>query len=153
MHEYGDKKGNAKPESECRNSGPWWASFNEAACDVYSGIFCPTPRDCMILQECVDYHLSFANSTGLFAFQEYLNQAPTVADTNSTKECGDLREYLGYDPDFPDDDHICYEFDHIKCRSDFTSLDDPIANSSDGDSIEEGVLRTTLSLKRTGESG
>ena len=151
MYEYGDNKGDAKPKSQCETVGPWWASFNEAACNVYDGIFCPTPSTCPVLKLCMNKAIQEAKVSGLVAFTEYLELAPTVVDEESTKECGALREYLGYDNDFPDDKHICEEFKYIQCRSDFSNLDETIANNS-GDGGEEGGMRTKMIMKSYGES-
>jgi len=152
LYEYGSSIGNAKAKSECETLGPLFASFNEAACDVYDGIFCPHPRSCTDLKACVEEQVDIANDDNLFAYKEYLNLAPKVGDADSSKECGALRQYLGYDSDFPDDSIICDEFVHIQCRSDFSNLDETIQGTSGGTTLPTGVLITTLTLKSTGES-
>ena len=152
LYEYGDYKGDAKPKTKCRNLGPLFASFNEAACDVYDGIFCLHPRSCDVLKVCVETELDFADVSGLIAYKEYLNQAPIVKDTDSSKECGALREYFGFEFDFPDDNLICDEFVHIQCRSDFSNLDETISSSSNGDTVADPDGLTNLKLKSTGKS-
>jgi len=153
LWEYGDQKGNAKPKTRCRKLGPLFASFNEAACDVYDGVFCPNPRSCEVLTSCVEKEISDTHASGrLFAYKEYLNQAPEVKDTDSSKECGALREYFGFEFDFPDDNLICDEFVHIQCRSDFSNLDETISSSSNGDTVADPDGLTNLKLKSTGKS-
>jgi hypothetical protein len=157
VYEYhdGNEKGDTKPKRECKYQGPWWASFNEPACDVYNGIFCPNPRPCKVLKECVEEQLLKTEDKSLYslAYHEYLKDAPKVKKEESSKQCGALREYLGYDHDFPDDQHICDEFPHIQCREDFSNLDETIANSSGGaGSGGADIMRKSLMKKEKCES-
>lgn len=50
---------------------------------------------------------------------EYLDQAPEVEDTDSALKCGKLREYLGFDEDYPDDQDIIDELERLRCVPDF----------------------------------
>ena len=154
MYEYGNDKGETKPKSECKTVGPWWASFNEPACNVYNGIFCPNPRPCDVLKVCVEKQLTETEdkSRYSFAYHEYLSAAPKVINQESSKQCGALRDYLGYDHDFPDDQHICNEFIHIQCREDFSSLDETIANSSGGAGAGADIFSISLLKKGPRES-
>ena len=68
-----------KNSADCNRLGPVTSGFNEAACDIFHGTWCPTPRDCSALVECI------ANATAKVefssdrkAFFEYLNKAPKV---------------------------------------------------------------------------
>lgn len=65
------------------------------------------------------------------AFFAYLDDAPKVNDTDSTVQCGDLREYLEFDRDYPDDDRICDELKAIQCRNEFTNLSEATGSGSD----------------------
>ena len=64
-----------------------------------------------------------AKRTDKKAFFTYLNDAPKINDVEDVTKCGDLREYLGYDRFYPDDDRICDEVEAIQCNEDFSNLD------------------------------
>ena len=68
-----------RSSTDCKKLGPVTSGFNEAACDIFHGTWCPTPRDCSALVECI------ANSTAKVefrsdrkAFFNYLDKAPKV---------------------------------------------------------------------------
>lgn len=48
----------------------------------------------------------------------FLVDAPNVLDTMDIAQCGDLREYLGFDAGFADDDQICEETKRLECSDD-----------------------------------
>ena len=149
--EYGDEKGKAKPRESCKRIGPWWSSFNEDACDVYSGTWCPNPRSCHILQNCVNAEKENVEKKQLQrAFFEYLQDAPEVEDTDNNQQCGELRQYLQYDKDFPDDRRICDELKHIQCRNDFIDLDERTGGASGASAEVELVVNTNLLTRKKG---
>lgn len=150
-YEYGEKKGQARPKSDCQRTGPWWAGFNEASCDEFSGTWCPTPRQCDRLVNCISQLKSDSeNDITRKAFHEYLTEAPEVEDLYNNHECGLLREYFEYDKDFPDDDRICSEVESLQCRNDFSNLDNLGENTGSGESTDL-VLNTNLEFKEKGE--
>ena len=108
-----------KSIDDCNNPGPVTAGFNQAACDIPGGTWCPTPRNCKILVECIEEEIEeITNDKSRPAFLQYLEDAPKIdldngEDTDPTK-CGDLREYFEYDRDYPDDDRICEEVKDLK---------------------------------------
>ena len=83
------------------------------------------------------------------AFFEYLDEAPKIEDSDDTRQCGDLREYLQYDRDYPDDKRICEELEYLQCRNDFSNLDETAASGGSGNS-EELVIRTKLRTRKKG---
>lgn len=94
-------------------------SFNEDACNSYSGKWCPNPRPCEKLK-CVKKAKNKVKADRRSRpFFEYLDEAPDLKEENddyeNEKKCGDLREYLQYDRDFSDDERMCKELEHIQC--------------------------------------
>ena len=83
------------------------------------------------------------------AFFEYLDEAPKLEDSDDTRQCGDLREYLQYDHDYPDDKRICEELEYLQCRNDFSNLDETAASGGSGKS-EDLVIRTKLRTRKKG---
>lgn len=135
LYEYGEYKGRARPFTECLNRGPWWTGFNENSCDEFDGTWCAWPRSCSALLECIANMKEDASTDETRrAFFAYLNDAPVVKDTHNLAECGNLREYFGYDKDFPDDNRICSDVESLQCRNDFLNLDNLGENTGSGDS-------------------
>jgi hypothetical protein len=116
----------SKGKGDCTRLAPFTAGFNEAACDIFHGTFCPTPRDCRELRECIkDLKKEVGINGDRLAFFEYLDGAPEILDerANDPEECGKYREYFEYDHDFPDDGRICEEVEELQCFTDFSNLD------------------------------
>jgi hypothetical protein len=68
-----------KSSDDCKMLGPVTAGFNGAACDIFHGTWCPTPRDCSALVQCIANAAAKVQfSTDRKAFFEYLNGAPKV---------------------------------------------------------------------------
>ena len=53
----------------------------------------------------------------------YLKDAPIVDDVNDNEQCGDLREYFGYERNFPIDKKICDEVKEYKNTRDLGFMD------------------------------
>lgn len=104
---------------ECMYKAPLFASFSEGACRIYSGTFCSYPRDCTDLLTCVDglkgeVNPENGNADANLALFDFLNTAPEVLSASSSYECGQLREYFGFDSDYPIDEDICADIDLLK---------------------------------------
>ncbi|KAL3784268.1 hypothetical protein ACHAW5_005992, partial [Stephanodiscus triporus] len=115
-----------KNSTDCKKLGPVTSGFNEAACDIFHGTWCPTPRDCSALVDCIaDAAAKVEFSSDRRAFYEYLKAAPKVkpVERNDPTKCAKLREYFDYDPEYPDDDRICAEVRNLQCFTDFANLD------------------------------
>lgn len=85
--------------------------------DTFSGQWCPIPRDCRELADCIQDEMDRVREDGKRpAFLEYLDEAPKLESEESTSptKCGDLREYFEYDRDYPDDDRICDEVQDLQ---------------------------------------
>jgi hypothetical protein len=68
-----------KSESDCNRLGPVTSGFNEAACDVFQGTWCPSPRSCRGLVECINGTTNaLRNNTNRQAFFTYLDGAPKI---------------------------------------------------------------------------
>ena len=68
-----------KSESDCNRLGPVTSGFNEAACDVFQGTWCPSPRSCLGLVECINGTTNeVRNNTNRQAFFTYLDGAPKI---------------------------------------------------------------------------
>ena len=68
-----------KRETDCKRLGPITSGFNEAACDIFQGTWCPQPRDCSKLVNCVNAIMTEVNSTSTQqAFLKYLDGAPKI---------------------------------------------------------------------------
>jgi hypothetical protein len=52
---------------------------------------------------------------------------------NSATQCGKLREYLGFDFDYPDDDVICEEVKDLEGSPHFSDLDGLNVDNEDED--------------------
>jgi hypothetical protein len=152
--EKGFTKARGKTEENCTNLAPFTAGFNQAACDVFSGTWCPVPRDCRKLRNCVEDLKGKVGTNGdRQAFFEYLSDAPAIKDESALdpKECGEFREYFEYDRDFPDDDRICEEIADLQCLTDFSNLDG-LATGGKGDGGEEELaVSTKLRVKSKGK--
>lgn len=108
--------------SDCNNLGPVTAGFNEAACDVFYGKWCPTPRDCTELVLCIQDEIEeIERDDSRPAFLQYLKDAPELnlegGESTDPTKCGDLREYFEYDRDYADDGRICEEVKDLKVCS------------------------------------
>jgi hypothetical protein len=53
------------------------------------------------------------------ALFDFLKAAPEVNNSTSSYECGQLREYYGFDEDYPIDDDICVDINFLKDSDDF----------------------------------
>ena len=99
-----------KNKTDCERLGPLTSGFNEAACDIFHGTWCPNPRSCSGLKTCMmNIKEEVERGRDRKAFFEYLDGAPSVKDSDDPTKCGDLREYFDYDRDYPDDERICDE--------------------------------------------
>jgi hypothetical protein len=76
-----------KKTIECESLGPVTSGFNEAACNVFQGTWCPMPRDCSSLVKCIDKAIGKASRTGKIVFYEYLNGAPKLKVTEVRLRC------------------------------------------------------------------
>jgi hypothetical protein len=145
----------AKGKGDCIRLGPLTAGFNEAACDIFSGTWCPVPRKCAELSQCVeDLKNELRSSRDRQAFFEYLDGAPAIKDTQGSDvaECGSLREYFEYDRNYPDDQRICDEVKDLQCLTDFSNLDGFATGSAgaEGGSAQLAIS-TTLRLITEGK--
>jgi hypothetical protein len=113
---------------ECQNKGPWFSHLNADVCKVYDGVWCRNPRDCSDLVSCTQSR-SFENNTldntttVPSAFELYIMASPEIKNPQNANQCGNLREYLGFDFDYPDDRVICEEVERLSCSQDFSDLD------------------------------
>eukprot|EP00581_Thalassiosira_minuscula_P005786 CAMPEP_0183744146 /NCGR_PEP_ID=MMETSP0737-20130205/65580_1 /TAXON_ID=385413 /ORGANISM="Thalassiosira miniscula, Strain CCMP1093" /LENGTH=2327 /DNA_ID=CAMNT_0025979781 /DNA_START=237 /DNA_END=7220 /DNA_ORIENTATION=- len=117
-----------KDTTDCNTLGPVTSGFNQAACDVFQGKWCPVPRSCFDLVKCVrELKDQIKESRSRQAFFGYLDGAPVLNDadgeTEDPEKCGDLREYFEYERDYTDDDRICEEVKDLQCFTDFENLD------------------------------
>ena len=139
-----------KSKNSCTRLAPFTAGFNEAACDIFHGTWCPTPRDCRDLRNCIrDMKNDVETSGDRLAFYEYLNAAPKIQDEGAEdpEECGKLREYFEYDYDFPDDERICKEVEELQCFTDFTNLDGFATGAAGSGSDEQEDLKVITKLR------
>lgn len=109
-------------------------------------------RRCDALLDCVTKEKNEAeNDPSRQAFFTYLDDAPKLTDTASTVQCGDMREYLEFDRDYPDDSRICEELKAIQCRNEFTTLSEATGSGSGG-SDEELTVNEKFQSKSLGKS-
>ena len=155
-YQSGDNKGKGKnpveDQSVCKNLAPWWSGFNVAACDSYSGAWCPYPRPCSGLKNCINGLSTTARAkVTKQAFFRYLDDAPKIEDDNAAnvEECGDLREYFEYDRYYYDDERICKEVENLQCFTDFSNLDG-FATGSAGSAADEVLIISTKIVKKQG---
>jgi hypothetical protein len=68
-----------KSEGDCNRLGPITSGFNEAACDIFQGTWCPSPRDCHELVDCVNGTIDgVRNNTNRQAYFTYMDGAPKI---------------------------------------------------------------------------
>ena len=68
-----------KNSTDCKRLGPVTSGFNEAACDIFHGTWCPTPRNCSALVECIAISTAKVEfRSDRKAFFKYLDNAPKV---------------------------------------------------------------------------
>ena len=124
-----------------------------AACDSYSGAWCPYPRPCTELRKCIR-ELTNTTKTKVTkqAFFRYLDDAPKIEDENAAnvEECGELREYFEYDRNYYDDDRICEEVENLQCFTDFSNLDGFATGSAGGNAADEVLIISTRIVKKQG---
>ena len=123
-----------------------------AACDSYSGAWCPYPRPCSRLKNCInDLSTTARDKVTKQAFFRYLDDAPKIEDDNAAnvEECGDLREYFEYDRYYYDDERICKEVKNLQCFTDFSNLDG-FATGSAGSAADEVLVISTKIVKKKG---
>ena len=89
------------------------------ATDIFYGQWCPYPRSCRDLVNCVNGQINEARIYARPAFLQYLEDAPQLITgtddfTDDPTKCGDLREYFEYDRDYSDDDRICEEVKDLR---------------------------------------
>jgi hypothetical protein len=53
------------------------------------------------------------------ALFDFLEAAPEVNDPDNSYQCGQLREYYGFDEDYPIDDDICADINFLKNSDDY----------------------------------
>ena len=113
----------------CERVGPFFSSLNQQACDVYGGVFCPT-TDCTDLKTCVESYQNEYEEP--LAYADWLKLSPLINDASSSLDCGDARQYFGYDPNFVNDEHICDDVRQLRFSRDFAFLDN-FFNQGDDD--------------------
>jgi len=156
VEEY--NKGEAKSKGECNKLAPFTAGFSEAACDSLSGTWCPNPRPCSKLKNCIEEMLILNSQlTDRQAFYQYLDDAPKINDPKIPNECADVREYFEYDRNFPDDDRICKEVEELQCFDEFSNLDGYATGTSNGGGEGDGedqplFMSTKLETNTKGKS-
>mmetsp|Transcript_2549 Transcript_2549/g.3954 ORF Transcript_2549/g.3954 Transcript_2549/m.3954 type:complete len:1065 (-) Transcript_2549:183-3377(-) len=136
-----------KSAADCNTLGPLTSGFNEAACDIFHGTWCPIYRSCATIANCVkDAKEQVQKGRDRQAFYEYLNGAPELKldEYEDPDKCGDLREYFDYDRDYPDDDRICEEVLDLQCFTDFSNLDG-FATGTAGPGNQGGMAELAVS--------
>eukprot|EP00979_Chaetoceros_neogracilis_P006713 scaffold1372_cov289-Chaetoceros_neogracile.AAC.17 len=157
-HRSGSKKGEAKSKGECNKLAPFTAGFSEAACDSLSGTWCPNPRPCFKLNNCMRDMLKYNSQLAdRQAFYQYLDDAPKITYPNIPNECADVREYFEYDRNFPDDNRICKEVEELQCFDEFSNLDGYAKGTSngvgEGDGEDQPLLFMSTKLVTNTEVG
>jgi len=119
-------------DDPCGNDGPTLGGLDEGACNAYGGTFCRNPSSCDVLQACVEEYTQAAIDQELYSYQQFLEDSPEISDPTSFKECGNAREYFGYDKDFLDDERVCDDVWQMRMTDDFDFLDEFYNQGSDG---------------------
>ncbi|CAB9521743.1 expressed unknown protein [Seminavis robusta] len=138
-------------EDQCNNKAPGLAAFSEEACAVYSGTHCAYARDCTALKTCIDDEISWAESNSRSAYKGYLSDAPNITDTGDSDQCGEVREYFGYDSDYPDDDEICDDVQYLRYNKQFDNIDATFGSSSSQSGVDDGGSQLDLTAPETPE--
>jgi len=154
MYSCIDDKGDAKGKEACKAPGPLTSGFSPAACENFSGTWCPTPRSCGGLNSCIkELSRDAKDDVAKQAFYQYLDDAPSIEEPTSEK-CADLREYFDYDRNYADDTRICEELTSLQCLDDFSNLDGFAAQGSTngGNALVEELVMSTKIVKNTKEA-
>ncbi|CAB9496637.1 expressed unknown protein [Seminavis robusta] len=118
----------------CQNQGPKLAGFSEETCKLYSGTWCPHPTDCSTLTSCVSDEIAWAKKNGRKTYKGYLEAAPKLNDNTDVKQCGDLKEYFGFESTYPDQIEICEDVFFLRYSNDFGQIDS-LGSTPVGDEI------------------
>ncbi|CAB9523816.1 expressed unknown protein [Seminavis robusta] len=110
-------------KSKCSRLAPTMAGFNKQTCAMWSGTYCPEPRTCLPLLDCMASEISWGEQKGKKAYADYIRNAPEVKDPTDFKECGAYREYFGFDGEYPKDSEICEDVQFLRNNKDFDDLD------------------------------
>ena len=110
-------------QDECQKYAPSFAGISTESCDTFGGTFCTYAQDCSPLQECVEELIQEAEKQTNPTYLIYLKDAPVIEDATDNEQCGDTREYFGYERTFPIDKKICDEVKEYRNTRDFTFMD------------------------------
>jgi len=153
IHRTGEFKGEAKNSTtDCNTLAPFSTGLNDAACDSFSGTWCPNPRDCQTLNGCIaDLTTDAETKEYKQAYFEYLDAAPKISDllAANVEECQAVREYFEYDKNYPDDQRICDEVEAIQCFEDFSNLDGYATGTVGSGFSQEDAITLELTLTTT----
>lgn len=102
------------------------------------GTWCPIASDCTRL---VDGINALYNDTGTKteAYRLFLEDRPAVNDPLDNGACGQLREYLGYDADYADDERIIEETERLECEDDIFAALSGFSGGSGGYDVPDAI--------------
>lgn len=103
------------------------------ACEAYGGTFCPNHNPCDDLKSCIETEIAWAKGNNRSTYEAYLNDAPSLNDTESADQCGMTREYFGHQDGFINDLQVCDDIQQMKHSRDFAFLDGFYGQGSGGD--------------------
>ena len=88
------------------------------------------PQDCSVLQTCISEYFTEANATdGNQAYAQYLSSAPSISDPTVFQQCGETRNYFGFDDTFLNDNAICEDVYQMRYSRSFDFLEDFFGDS------------------------
>ncbi|CAB9510835.1 expressed unknown protein [Seminavis robusta] len=107
----------------CNERASFFSGLSEESCSAVGGTWCPTATDCSVLKDCVDQEMTRAENDGKLSYKAYLEPG-AVENPNDFDDCGDSREYFGYDPLYKNDDDVCANIKQLHNTKDFGFLDE-----------------------------
>ena len=88
------------------------------------------PQDCSVLQTCISEYFTEANAAdGNQAYAQYLSSAPSISDPTVFQQCGETRNYFGFDDTFLNDNAICEDVYQMRYSRSFDFLEDFFGDS------------------------
>jgi hypothetical protein len=80
----------------------------------------------------VEVYQLAAKDQGLIGYAQYLDNYPNITSPTNAKQCGNAREYFGFDAHFLNDDQVCEDIYQLRFTDDFDFLNEFFNQGSSG---------------------
>ena len=80
--------------------------------------------DCSELKTCISDLINEADNPDTLAYKQYLESAPVITDPADFQQCGEVRNYFGFDEMFLNDYAVCEDVSQLRYSRSFEFLKD-----------------------------